>query len=450
MGNFRLSRRAVLRGAGGVAIALPWLEIMGGTRESRAQGEPARRLVSVFAPGGTILEQWTPEGGESDFTLSPILRPFQAVRDSLLVLNGIDMPSAVGEQNAAGMIAWLTGTSQLQSDQYASGPSIDQVLAPRLSADRSVTSLELAVRWGTGKCRGQVAPWDVVNFAEDEAFTPIAPQLDPVAIFNRLFGGDGGITTEAAWERSVLDAVSVRYTKLAARLGAADKQRLDQHLSGIRDLEKALAADQGVLDRCRPPVLPDTSDYDPAAGLKATDNGQVVDPDTDAAIPKVGKLMMDMLVMALACDLTSVGTLMWADAEGQYSLPWLDLPETHYFYQNGGGFRVEECEKIATWYSEQNAYLLTRMAQVDMGGHSLLDESVVFFGSNIQHPATHAKTSMPFLLGGRGGGLRSGRNLTYDHPSHNDLLVSLFNLFGDTRTTFGTPEYCTGALPGLV
>jgi hypothetical protein len=364
MPSFRLNRRAVLRGAGGVAIALPWLEIMGGARELRAQALPARRLVSVFTPGGTVLDQWTPSGGESDFVLSPILSPFEPVKDSLLVLNGIDMQSAQGEQNASGMVAWLSGTVQVRNE-YASGPSIDQVLAPVLSAGQTFTSLELAVRWGTGRCRGQLSPWDVVNFANDEAFTPIAPRLDPVATFSALFGGVGGTPSDPAWDRSVLDAVRERYQRLAARLGAADKQRLEHHLSSIRDLERTLAENEAVSARCRPPALIDTSDYDPAAGLNATDNGLADDPMTDAAIPKVGKLMME------------------------------------------------------------SAYLLAEMAKVDMGGHSLLDESVVFFGSNVQDPATHVKTSMPFLLGGRGGGLRAGRNLTYDHPSHNDLLVSL-------------------------
>jgi hypothetical protein len=449
MSKFRLSRRTVLRGAGGVAIALPWLEIMGGGRESHAQGAPARRFLAVFNPGGTVLEKWTPVGGESDFTLSPILSPFEAVRDALLVLNGIDMKSAVGEQHAAGMAAWLTGTEATQAG-YATGPSIDQLLAPRLSAGQTLASLELAVRWGTGKCRGRVSPWDVVNFSDDEAFTPIAPRIDPPLIFSQLFGGDGGTESNAAWERSVLDAVGGRYARLAARLGAADKQRLEQHLSAIRDLEKALANGEGPFGLCRPPTLIDTSDYDPAAGVNATDAG-VDDPVTDAAMPKVGKLMMDMLVMALACDLTSVGTLIWADSESKYSLPWLGLTQTHDYYQNGGGYRPLDCEAIGTWYSQQNAYLLSEMEKVDMGGHSLLDESVVFFGANIQNPATHVKTSMPFLLGGRGGGLRAGRNLTYDHPSHNDLLVALFNLFGDTRTTFGTPKHSEeGALPGLV
>jgi hypothetical protein len=442
----------VLRGAGGVAIALPWLEIMGGGRQSRAQGAPARRFLAVFNPGGTVLEKWTPTGGETDFTLSPILSPLEPVRDAVTILNGIDMKSAIGEQEACGMVAWLTGTPQAPASgigAYAAGPSIDQVLAPTLSAGQKFASLELAIRWGTGRCRGVMSPWDIVNFADDGAFTPIPPRLDPVAIFNDLFGVDGGQAVDAAWDRSVLDAVGSRYQKLAMRLGTADRQRLEQHLSGIRDLELRLAEGQGVLS-CRPPTLIDTSDYNPAAGLNASDTGQMDDPVTDAAIPKVSKLMTDMLVMALACDLTSVGTLGWADGECKYSLPWLGLMNPHRFYQNDGGFRPAECEMIATWYSEQNAYLLSKMASVDMGGHSLLDESVVFFGSNIQDPSNHVKQSMPFLLGGRGGGLRAGRNLVYDHPSHNDLLVALLNLFGDARTRFGTPTYCTGALPGLV
>jgi hypothetical protein len=159
--------------------------------------------------------------------------------------------------------------------------------------------------------------------------------------------------------------------------------------------------------------------------------------------------MMDMLVMAFACDLTAVGTMQWSDTEAKYSLPWLNLPETHYFYENGGGFHPAELEKIYTWYSQQHAYLLDRMAQVDMGGHSLLDESVVFFGTEVQDPATHLKNDMPFLLAGGGGGLRAGRWLRFQHQSHNDLLVSILNLFGVTRSIFGDPKYCTGPLSGL-
>jgi hypothetical protein len=116
---------------------------------------------------------------------------------------------------------------------------------------------------------------------------------------------------------------------------------------------------------------------------------------------------------------------------------------------NDGGFRPAELERIATWYSEQHAYLIEAMSAVDMGGHSLLDESIVFFGSNLQHPANHTKTDMPFLLAGNGGGLQSGRWLTFPSPSHNDLLARLANFYGDPRATFGDPRYSTAPLTGL-
>src|SRR6478735_2026778 len=458
MNRFRLSRRTVLRGAGTIAIALPWLEIMREERPARAAGAPAKRFIGVYTPGGTvhavpasnIPEQWSPSGTETDFELSRILTPYEPVKSQLLVLDGIDMKSAAGEQQQSGLIAWLTGAAQKSSggaSSFATGPSIDQVLSSRLSAGRPLSSLELAVRWGTGRMHGRATPMGVVSFANDAPFTPRPPLLDPAAIWNTLFGSLGD-APRTNWDESILDYVDQRYAKLSARLGAADKQRIDQHLTAIRELERGLA--QTAAARCAPPPLIDTSDYDPFSGLQSSDDGSLVDSVTDAAIPKVGKLMLDMLVMALACDQTSIATFMWTDCEAKHTYPWLSLPETFNYYQNGGGFQPEPCAQIGTWYASQNSCLLQQMAKVDMGGHSLLDESVVFFGSEVAHPATHRKENIPFLLAGGGGGLRSGRWLTYDSVSHNDLLVALLNLFDSRAAKFGDAQYCSGAaLPNL-
>lgn len=446
MSRFRLSRRAVLRGAAVGGLVLPWLEIMATERASRAAVPPARRFVAVYQPGGSVLEQWQPSGTETDFTLSPILSPLESVKDRILVLDGIDMQSAIGEQDQSGMVALLTGTPQMTAGSFAAGPSVDQVLAARMAAEaRPIASLEMAVRWGTGKAHGLLSPIDCINYRDTATFEPIKARLDPVAIWNELFGG-AAPPDAAAWDRSILDAVTQRYANLAQRLGAADKQRLEQHLDRLRELEQRIAD----VARCIPPELVDTSDYEPDSGLNSADNGSIRDLATDAAIPKIGKLMTDMLVMALACDLTAVGTLQWSDCEAKHTFPWLDLPETHAFYQNDGGYHPEECATIVTWYTQQLAYLLTSMQSIDMGGHSLLDETVVFYGSHLQNVATHSKTNMPFILAGGGGGLRTGRFLTYGGRSHNDLLVSILNLFGDTRTTFGDAQYCEGALDNLV
>jgi hypothetical protein len=165
---------------------------------------------------------------------------------------------------------------------------------------------------------------------------------------------------------------------------------------------------------------------------------------------------MDMMVMALACDMTSVGTFQWTDTEAKHTFPWLQLSEHHHFYQHDGGFRPVECEKICTWYSTMHLHLLQEMDKVVMGddGHTLLDESVVFFGSELSHPSTHGNKDMPFMLAGGGGGLRGGRWLhhadnTMNRNSHNNLLVSILNLFGDPATTFGAPEVCAGALANI-
>jgi hypothetical protein len=458
----RLSRRAVLRGAGGIAIALPWLEIMGTPRTARA-ADPAKRFVTVYTPGGTVIDngagenRWRPAGSETDFTLSPILAPLEPIRSKLLVMDGLRMTSAVGEQHQAGIIAWLTGTTQ-DGGGYSRGPSVDQVIASRLSPmGYARASIQLAVRWGTGKSHGLLHPINAANYEDNETFDPIPPRLDPQEIFDGFFGAlDPESGPEAAAritrKKSILDFVDRRYDSLSQGLGAADKQKIDQHLTKIRELEQAL--DNGIVagDVCQVPTHVDTSDYNPTTGLESADDGSVLDGSTDAAIPKVGRFMMDMLVMALACDITPVASLQWTDTEAKHTFPWLGLNQHHHFYQHDGGFRPVECEQIMTWYSEQHAYLLQAMDSIDMGGHTLLDESVVFFGSELAQPPTHSKADMPFLLAGGGGGLRGGRFLRNEgiaDPSHNNLLVAILNLFGDERQTFGDPSHCTGPYSGL-
>lgn len=457
-----LSRRAVLRGAGSLAIALPWLEIMGTPRTAHA-ADPAKRFVTVYTPGGTVIDdgagnnRWRPTGGELDFTLSPILAPLEAVRSKLLVMDGLRMTSAIGEQHQAGIIAWLTGTTQ-GGDGYSQGPSIDQVIATRLAPKGySRASIQLAVRWGTGKSHGLLHPINAANYEDNATFDPIPPRLDPQEIFDSFFGtldptSGPQAAARLARKQSILDFVDRRYDSLAQGLGAADKQKIDQHLTKIRELEQSL--DNGIVagGACQVPTRVDTSDYNPTTGLDSADDGSIVNESTDAAIPKVGTFMMDMLVMALACELSPVASLQWTDTEAKHTFPWLGLNQHHHFYQHDGGFRPVECEQIMTWYSEQHAYLLQAMDAVDMGGHTLLDESVVYFGTELAQPPTHSKADMPFLLAGGGGGLRGGRFLRNEgiaDPSHNNLLVAILNLFGDERQTFGDPAHCTGPYAGL-
>jgi Protein of unknown function (DUF1552) len=455
MPKFRISRRDVLRGAGSIALALPWLEAMGTDAQAQTSSA-AKRFIAVYQPGGTVLNKWRPSGSETSFTLSPILQPFEALKSRIAILDGIDMKSAVGEQHQAGILAFLSGTPQsAQHNQYAGGPSIDQVIAATASAGKPRKSLEVAVRWATGKSHGNLHPINALNFADDARFSPIPPRIDPVEIWDSLFKNlNPGDTTETAdllaRKQSMLDFLDKRYVGLSQRLGSGDRVKLEEHLSQIRELENSLTAITGGNSSCVAPAVVDTSDYNPASGKNSADDGSTKDTSSDAAIPKVGKYMMDMIVMALACDLTGVATLQWSDTEAKHTFPWLNLSEHHHYYQHDGGFKPAECEKICTWYSEQHAYLLSRLEAVAVGDKTLLDETIVYFGSELQEPPSHLKNNMPFVLGGNGGGLQTGRYLKYSNPSHNDLLLAILRLFGDTRETFGSPNYCTGPLSGIV
>jgi hypothetical protein len=456
MKKFRLSRRTVLRGAGTIAIGLPWLECM---EDAQAQDAPAtaQRFIAVYQPGGTVINKWRPSGTETAPVLSPILSPLEPVKDKILIVDGLEMKSAVGEQHQAGIIAFLTGTNQTAArSQYAGGPSIDQVIATKISKGKKpIGSLQVAVRWATGKSKGRLHPINALNFEDNSSFSPIPPRLVPGEIWDDLFGnlepGDAGAGMLVERKRSILDFVDKRYAGLAMRMGTRDKLKLEEHLDKIREIENGLATAPPPTAMCTPPTLIDTSEYNPNAGLNA--DMAAVDQEevgtTDAAIPKVGKLMMDMIVMALACERTAVASLQWSDTEAKHTFPWLNLTQHHHYYQHDGGFKPDECEKICNWYSQMHLYLIQGLAAVDMGGHTLLDESVVFFGNELSNPPNHTKQDMPFMLAGNGGGLRTGRWVRHMGVSHNNLLVSIMNLFGDNRTTFGDSRYVTGALSGL-
>jgi hypothetical protein len=368
-------------------------------------------------------------------------------------------------QNNAPTNGGLPGTNS-----YASGPSIDQVLATQISANKKkIASIEMAVRWGTGKAHGLLSPISCANFEDNTKASPIAPRLDPVQIFKDLFGTDFSPMTDpnaAATlnrKKSILDYVVGKYSSLAPRLGTVDRMTMEQHLEKIREIENGLTAVSAGSTSCKVPTKVDTTGYNPGTALCGTmcsgaDTGAILDVKTDSMIPITGTYMMDMMVMALACDLTAVGTFQWTDTEAKHTFPWLNLPEHHHFYQHDGGFRAAECQKIYTWYSTMHLHLLQAMDGIVMGadGHTLLDESVVYFGSEISQPDIHSAVDMPLMLAGRGGGLRPGRWLRFtdktgNNSSHNNLLVSILNLFlpNAPRTTFGNAAVCKGPLSNL-
>ncbi len=450
----RITRRTVLRGAGQVAIGLPFLEAMLRPLETHAQAALAPlRFVVFYSPGGTLLDQWRPVGTETQFTLGDMMAPLTPHQKDLLFLDGLNLSVAdigVGHPHSRGMAGLLTGTELLPGNfvtggggaSFANGPSVDQVIGERVGAALKFRSLEFSTAWAiSGRSLMDGAKAEVSNASNQLTYAgankPIPPMVDTQEAFDRIFGDVVSADPAAAALAqkkavSILDAVEEQYSTISAQLGAADKAKLEEHLELIRQMEASLSAGSSG-EGCTAPTAPGSSD--------AMD------------VPTKGKLMTDLLVTSLACDLTRVGTMQWADSESKFPLGFapLGLPDHHHGYQHDSAFDPNALFKIHRWYAENFAYLLQRLSAVKEGDGTLLDNTVVLWASEIQEPPTHNQSNIPFIMaGGANAGLKTGRWLQLPAQPHNNLLVSLLNMFGGAETTFGHPTYSTtGALTGL-
>ena len=471
----RISRRTVLRGAGGVAIGLPFLEAMLRPGQSHAAGSIPLRLVVFYTPGGTLLDKWRPTGTETAFTLDPMLAPLTPWKDQLLFVDGLNMnvtQIGVGHPHSRGMAGILTGTQLLAGTfdtggglaSWADGASVDQVIASRNSQGLKFPSLEFSSGWSiSGRSAGQVSfaadqiTYGIPSGSASNQKNPIPPQTDALAAFTRIWGngttmtGSPAATAATARTKSILDAVQAQYTTLAAKLGSDDRAKLQAHLDMIRQAENSLTAvTTNGGSSCVMPAKPMASG-NMVTGQTQSSTGVIV---TETDIPQKGQIMTDLMVAALACDMTRVATMQWADSEAKFLMNFapLNLPDYHHAYQHEHGFNPDALNKIYNWYAGNFAYLLQKMAAVqEADGTTLLDNTLIFWVTEIQKPDSHDQTNMPLVLAGKAQGkYRTGRWLQVPKgTSHNNLLVTILNIFGGTDKTFGDAKYCTGALAGI-
>lgn len=451
-----LSRRQLLRGSLTAAAAIPLLEA---TRTQAQASEYPRRIVFFYTPNGTIRSEWRPRGGERDFTLGRILAPLEPFRDKLLILGGLNMPLAAvgpGSEHTRGIGGLLTGRPTLEGTfesagqpnaGWASGISIDQQIARSLPAETPFRSLELGVHVVDAEVRGRIS--------YTGASQPLPPIESPFAAFDRLFAAlptpvssepDPALVRLRKNRQTVLGIVREQLNETQGLVGASDRLKLEAHLESIRDIERRLVPNEEALPSTPEPSceLPDVGE---AAALKS-----------DQDLPQVGKLQLDLLSGALACDLTRVATIQWTHAETNHTFPFLGITGAHHKISHAGDQELEEQErlvKINAWYGEQLAYFLERLAAYPEGDGTLLDNTVVVWCNEVGQGNNHSHSDLPFLLaGGCGGRLATGRFVDYqaggaEGRPHNDLLLSLANVMGVELQTFGAEEHCTGALSGL-
>lgn len=441
-----MDRRTFLKTLGlGVAGAAT-LPLMPSLSRSATEDFPTR-LVIVFSANGTIPWRWRPEGGEYDWTIpdDSILTPLRPYRDDLLILDGIDMISArngPGDGHQRGMGHMLTGTELGTGDftggggelaGYAGGISVDQYIAQHIHQGEMFDSLEFGIQCG------RPTTWS--RMCSKGYNQPVEPVQDPYTIYDRIFGAIEQSSAERARNlarrQSVLDFVRQDLRQVEKKASQNDRERLEQHLASIRELEQQL----------------NTGNADGIA-CQAPDQGQRIDPSKEANFPQTGRLMTDMLVTSLACGLTRVASLQWSRSVSPVSHPWAGVSGRHHDLSHEGDSNasaVESLVEINRWYAEQFAYLIEKMKQVPEGDGTLLDNSLVVWVNELGKGNSHTRNNVPYVIAGNGGGAwRNGRYLTFEDDPHNNFLVSLCRAMGVQTDTFGNPEYCTGALSGLV
>jgi hypothetical protein len=444
-----LSRRQLLRAAGGAALALPLLNFVDGRRAAHAEPtEFPKRLILMFSPNGTIPAAWTPTGGETDFALGRILAPLQPHRDKLLILDNVDMESAYhgpGDGHQTGMGSLWTGIELLEGTEFkgggdsgtagwGGGPSVDQHIAKTVGATTRLPSLDLGVQVGGATV------WSRMLYKA--ANQPVPPEEDPGRVFDRVFGSlDGdptGLAKLRARRKSVLDGVAGDFRRLDTMLASEDRLKVERYAEALRDIESRLDTTGALGASCVKPSRP--------AALSLTDS---------ANFPAIGKLQMDLLVMAMACDQTRVGSLQWSRSVGGKVHSWQGITEGHHDLSHKGDTDAaaqEALTKINTWYAEQLAYLINAMKQIPEGTGTMLDNSVIVWGNELGVGNRHTRRDVPFVMaGGCAGYFKTGRYLKYaTGTKHNNLLLSLCRAMGlSQQTSFGNPAYCTGELARL-
>jgi len=442
--NPELTRRHFLRAAGGASVALPLLSSL---RAGAAAEDFPKRLVLMYTPNGVVPEAWWPRNvtSESSWELNTIHQPLASFKDRLLFLGGVDLkvtdvgPGGLHQKGIGGL---FTG-QQLQSGDlfvdgcgqragWANGISVDQQVAKKIGVGTPITSLELGVRATENDVQGRIA------YAGPGA--PLPPMNDPSEVFQRLFSGFGQNTDELAElrarRRSVLDTVQAQFKSVSGRVSSADQQKLEAHLTLVRDLENRMAATNNGSTACVAPAVPAR-----------------LDPNIEDDMPVIAGLHLDMLATAFACDLTRVASFQISTSLNHIRYPWLDsLGEGHALSHMGPSDSNAFRELVArqTWHSQLLANFLTRLSQIPEGSGTVLDNTLVLWGNEVAEGNTHAHENIPFITAGGGWHFRTGRSLQYTSASHNDLLVSVLNALGVEATSFGQADLCRGPLPNLV
>jgi hypothetical protein len=421
--TFAVSRRTVLRGLG-VSIALPWMESL--SLAAAANVTPPKRMGFIFVPNGVHPRDWQPKRTGYDFDLTPILKPLSRVQDDLCVLSGLthDKGRANGDgpgDHARSASVFLTGAQPRKTSggNIRSGISVDQVAAQAVGDQTRFASLELGCEQGrtAGSCDSgySCAYSSSISWSSDSA--PVGKETNPRLVFERLFskddkGSEGkSHARRDALQKSILDFIGDDAKRLQSRLGKNDQRKLDEYLTGVREVEQRIT-------RKHKPEFDQDLQYPVPAGVPG-DYAEHI------------RSMCDMIVLAFQTDSTRIASFMFANASSNRSYRKIGVPNGHHELSHHGDNedKLDKIRKINQFHVVQLAYLLEKMKSIREGDGTLLDNSMIVYGSAINDGNRHNNENLPIVLAGRGGGtIDPGRHVVYEQETPMcNLFMSLLD-----------------------
>ncbi len=432
----QLPRRTFLKGMG-TAVALPLLDCM---RPALAQAntvaKPPVRLAFVYVPNGIVMEDWTPKATGSDFEFTRILKPLEPYRKDLFVLSGLAAHNgnALGDgpgDHARAGASFLTGVHcrKTAGVDIHNGISADQIAAQRLASETRLPSIELGCEDSrtVGECDSGYSCAYTNSISWRSPTTPMPPEINPRSAFERLFGtADLSLDPKtrarrAMYRKSILDMVRQDTEGLVKTLGQTDRRKMDEYLTAIREIETRIEKAEQENYEAAPPI-------EKPAGIPFTFSDYV-------------KLMFDLQIIAFKADITRVSTLMIAREGSVRSYPEIDVPDPHHplTHHRGNVEWIARVSKINSLHVELFSYFLNRMKTTEDGDGTLLDHSMIVYGSGLSDGNRHEHEDLPILLAGRGdGSLKPGRHILYPQETPlTNLYLALLDRCGVRSESIG-------------
>ena len=431
-----LSRRSMLKGLG-AAIALPVLDAMTPalSAASRIAGAAPRRMAFMYVPNGIIMNQFTPATAGADYELTRLLQPLAAYREDLMVLSGLTLNGgrALGDgagDHARAASSFLTSAHPVKTSgaDIKVGVSVDQMAAQDVGNLTRFPSLELTCEDGrmVGNCDSgySCAYSNAISWRSPS--TPNPGEINPRAVFERLFGeaevDPATRAKRALYSKSILDFVSDDTRRLQGSLGSTDRRKLDEYLASVREIEQRIEK-----------VEKDS------ASLPAPSMERPAGVPVDFA--EHAKLMFDLMVAAFQTDMTRIATLMLGREGSGRAYREIGISDSHHplTHHRNNPDMVEKVTQINKYHLEQFGYFLGKLKATKEGDGTLLDHSMIVYGSGLSDGNRHQHDHLPVLLAGRGSGaIKPGRHVVYpaETPMAN-LYVAMLDRMNVKRESFG-------------